>query len=753
MAITKIRQSMVKDLERDLNLIREQIRTFKQPVALLENLPLTDNNDGDMRVCLEDGNIYIWNEADSEWRMSSGKGGSFAKVLTIPIKNDAQTTVNTGIRFDGVGDLQTSSTIINIYLNGLLQNANCFTAENINEELVITWTNSDQLYAGDELSIQYYDTLGGKSGSSIGSSKVDLSNISSNILPNESHSIDIGSEDKPFKSIYANEMFKVSEQGNLETIASQSWVNEKMKDEKYIHPKNHSASIILQDENNRFVTDTEKAAWNDKETVFGAQTKADKALSDSKIYTDTKVAGILNAAPEALDTLNELASALGNDPNFSTTVMAEIGKKVNKETGKGLSTNDYTTQDKSKLDKIASEATKTVNSSINGNINVNGTEQVVYSHPIGDGNLHIPATGTTNGGKVLTAGSTGGSLSWTSLPTSLPASDVYPWAKSPYKPTYTCSELRASSATNLLNGSGLCSLEMYGTTNKATGAYSFAEGVSCKAQGVGSHAEGGYNVAIGDYSHTSGFGTTAETSTLYSIGWYNKKSTGQLTGFSASNNAFIIGNGTASTTRSNAFRVNYSGQTYALSAFNSSGADYAEYFEWEDGNINNEDRIGMFVTLNGDKIQLANSQSDYILGVVSGNASIIGNSYEDAWNEMYERDDFGRLLYEYVDVEVKKVIGIDEDGNDITSIENVKEKRIKLNPNYDPNKEYIPRSERKEWSTIGMLGQLIVKDDGTCKVNSYCKVNDDGIATLSNDDNGYRVIKRINESIIKILKQ
>ena len=52
-----------------------------------------------------------------------------------------------------------------------------------------------------------------------------------------------------------------------------------------------------------------------------------------------------------------------------------------------------------------------------------------------------------------------------------------------------------------------------------------------------------------------------------------------------------------------------------------------------------------------------------------------------------------------------------------------------------------------------MLGQLIVKDDGTCKVNSYCKVNDDGIATLSNDDNGYRVIKRINESIIKILKQ
>ena len=35
-----------------------------------------------------------------------------------------------------------------------------------------------------------------------------------------------------------------------------------------------------------------------------------------------------------------------------------------------------------------------------------------YTHPTGDGNLHVPATGTTNDGKVLTAGSTAGALSW-----------------------------------------------------------------------------------------------------------------------------------------------------------------------------------------------------------------------------------------------------------------------------------------------------------------------------------------------------
>jgi len=38
-----------------------------------------------------------------------------------------------------------------------------------------------------------------------------------------------------------------------------------------------------------------------------------------------------------------------------------------------------------------------------------------YTHPTGDGNLHVPATSTTNNGKVLTAGSTAGSLSWGSL--------------------------------------------------------------------------------------------------------------------------------------------------------------------------------------------------------------------------------------------------------------------------------------------------------------------------------------------------
>lgn len=38
-----------------------------------------------------------------------------------------------------------------------------------------------------------------------------------------------------------------------------------------------------------------------------------------------------------------------------------------------------------------------------------------YSHPTGDGNLHVPATSTTNNGKYLKAGATAGSLTWGDL--------------------------------------------------------------------------------------------------------------------------------------------------------------------------------------------------------------------------------------------------------------------------------------------------------------------------------------------------
>ena len=47
-------------------------------------------------------------------------------------------------------------------------------------------------------------------------------------------------------------------------------------------------------------------------------------------YVDTQVANIVDSAPATLDTLNELAAALGDDPNFATTISTQIGNKADK---------------------------------------------------------------------------------------------------------------------------------------------------------------------------------------------------------------------------------------------------------------------------------------------------------------------------------------------------------------------------------------------------------------------------------------
>lgn len=80
----------------------------------------------------------------------------------------------------------------------------------------------------------------------------------------------------------------------------------------------------------------------DAETITGSQAKATLAETNAKTYADTKktesesytdgaITTLLNSAPDALDTLYELANALGNDPNFSATITNEIGTKLNKD--------------------------------------------------------------------------------------------------------------------------------------------------------------------------------------------------------------------------------------------------------------------------------------------------------------------------------------------------------------------------------------------------------------------------------------
>ena len=193
--------------------------------------------------------------------------------------------------------------------------------------------------------------------------------------------------------------------------------------------------------------------------------------------------------------------------------------------------------------------------------------------------------------------------------------------------------------------------------------------------------------------------------------------------------AFAIGNGTSANNRSNAFRVDMSGNTYTAGIYNTGGADFSEMYEWKDGNPADEDRRGRFITLDGDKIQFA-TDSDPVFGITSAVPCFVGNNHEE-WYKRYERDVFGSIVYEKVMV---------------NSVETYQKKK---NPHYDPNKVYIPRSNRKEWAYVGQLGQIVVCDDGTCQVNGYCCAGKDGYATASKV--GWRVLKRIDENHVLVL--
>lgn len=75
---------------------------------------------------------------------------------------------------------------------------------------------------------------------------------------------------------------------------------------------------ITQSSSYRLVNDSQIASWDAKPT----QSDVDLAF-----------ANLINGSPELLDTLSELSKALGDDPNFATTMATELGKKLDKTGG------------------------------------------------------------------------------------------------------------------------------------------------------------------------------------------------------------------------------------------------------------------------------------------------------------------------------------------------------------------------------------------------------------------------------------
>ena len=196
------------------------------------------------------------------------------------------------------------------------------------------------------------------------------------------------------------------------------------------------------------------------------------------------------------------------------------------------------------------------------------------------------------------------------------------------------------------------------------------------------------------------------------------------------------------------FRGN--GSALSDGGFSGGGADYAEYFEWNDGNPENEDRRGMSVVLIGEKVGIATTGNspDEIIGVVSAHPVVVGDMAWNKWKDKHVKDDFGSYIYDehnvveweettdiitspeetdeegnvtvpasyktikhsYEDWNIPEGITVPADATVITHDENgVKLAHRRVNPDYDPNVEYIPREDRQEWDAIGLVGKLRIR--------------------------------------------
>ncbi|MFR5021564.1 MAG: hypothetical protein ACLUCA_04560 [Mediterraneibacter gnavus] len=175
-----------------------------------------------------------------------------------------------------------------------------------------------------------------------------------------------------------------------------------------------------------------------------------KALTDAKSYADKKVADLVNGAPGTMDTLKEVSDALDANKDVVDALNAAIGNKANQSdlTAHTGNVDIHVTKEKKTAWDSAATHAGTAHAPSNAERNTivsvkkNGEEVVpgvdrsvdikvptktseltndsgyitkAYVHPTGDGNLHVPATGTTNNGKVLKAGATAGSATWSQL--------------------------------------------------------------------------------------------------------------------------------------------------------------------------------------------------------------------------------------------------------------------------------------------------------------------------------------------------
>ena len=333
-------------------------------------------------------------------------------------------------------------------------------------------------------------------------------------------------------------------------------------------------------------------------------------------YTDTAVANLVDSAPATLDTLNELAAALGDDANFATTVSTNLGQRLGATatvtlTGAVTGSASFSSNAVSISTTATSDPTLTLSGDASGSATFTNLGNATLSLSVNDNAIDAAAlnvSGNGTSGQYL-ASDGDGSFTWTTLSTD-------PSMGGDISGT-------ASNAQIVANAVGASELNVSG--NGTTSQFLRSDG-----------------------DGTFTWATPTDTNTTYSAG----------TGMSLSGTTFSIGQavGTSNDVRFDSFGVgtNASGTTGQIRATNSIVAYYSDdRLKTRQGNIENAvEKVmslnGFYYTENETAKSLGYDNDNVQVGVSAQEVeAILPEIIEDApINANFEGADYKTLMYD-----------------------------------------------------------------------------------------------------------
>ena len=253
-----------------------------------------------------DGQALVWENSTALWKPDDIASGSYTDILPdttatydlgSPSKTwvdvyasnikglDAPTNDTDAARKKYVDDLFASAVITVNSVNGY-QGSVLLTTDDVDEGIYNLYYDDTKVDSHlNQTSATNNQILSWNGTDYTWVDNSSLSSISGNIIPDTTETYDLGSATYKFRDLYLS--------GNSITLGT-------------IELSDNGGSLEI----------TPVSGGGSTE-AFATET-----------YVTTQVNNLVDAAPGALDTLNELAAALGDDPNFATTITNQIAAKA-----------------------------------------------------------------------------------------------------------------------------------------------------------------------------------------------------------------------------------------------------------------------------------------------------------------------------------------------------------------------------------------------------------------------------------------